>query len=332
MNFKDPKYRTQHPEPETRNTFAWGHTRRFNSYPDYLKKVFGGRAQKVALDAGFTCPNRDGTKGTGGCTFCSNDAFNPSYCVPSKSVTQQIKEGIEFHENRYRRAKHFLAYFQAYSNTYKPIDELIPLFEEALAYEGMAGLVIGTRPDCIDDEKLDYLKKISEKAYVIIEYGIESTNNEVLNRINRGHTFEDAVEAVKKTADRGIKTGAHFIFGLPGESKKEMLDSVDIISQMPLDNIKFHQLEIIRGTKMAEEFEKYPSNFPLFETMEEYLDFVIRFLEKLNPAFVVERIAGEVPPWFNMRTNWNLRYDQVLKKLEKMMEERDTWQGKNYKK
>ncbi len=286
--------------------------------------------QKVSIDAGFTCPNRDGTKGTGGCTFCCNDAFNPSYCMAGKSIRQQINEGIQFHETRYKSAGKYLAYFQAFSNTYASTDKLIEIYSQALQVKEIIGLVVGTRPDCIDNEKLKYFKKLSEKYYVIIEYGIESCNNDTLKRINRGHTYEEAAEAVRKTASMGIRTGAHMIFGLPGESRDEMMNSSGLLSHLPLNNIKFHQLQIIKNTPVAEEYRKYPGHFTIFG-LEEYLDFIIRYLEYLNPAFVVERIAGETPPRYNSGIKWGLRYDQILVELEKKMEERNTWQGRLFK-
>ena len=192
--------------------YPWGDNRRFNSYAGYFGKIFGGRVQKVAIDAGFTCPNRDGSLGTGGCTYCNNDSFNPSYCAPHKSVTEQIAEGTGFHARRYRRANKFLAYFQAYSNTYAPLKELIKLYSEALKYPDVAGLVIGTRPDCVDSDKLDYLAELSEKYYVAVEYGLESCYDTTLPRINRKHDFDCSRKAVEETAKRGITTGAHLIF------------------------------------------------------------------------------------------------------------------------
>ena len=308
--------------------FPWGHHRRFNNYTDYFRKTFGERVQKVTIDAGFTCPNRDGTKGTGGCTYCNNDGFNPSYCQPFKTITHQIGEGIEFHANRYRKANKFLAYFQAYSNTYASLDVLKERYQEALNFPGVIGLVIGTRPDCIDNEKLDYFQSLSEKHYVIIEYGIESCYNKTLQRINRGHTFEDGVWALEETAKRGIKTGAHFIFGLPGESREEMMAEVEIINQLPLNNIKFHQLQILKNTQMALEFEQNPGAFEFFE-MEEYIDFFIKILERLNPSFVLERFAAEVPPRYLAGPGWGLvRNFMLLQMLEKRLENLNTWQGK----
>lgn len=311
-----------------KHTFPWGHERRFNAYSNYFRSLYGARVQKVSVDAGFTCPNRDGTRGTGGCTYCNNDAFNPSYCIPEKSVTQQIDEGMQFHRWRYSEAVSYLAYFQAFSNTYAPVEKLKELYEEALNHPGVIGLIIGTRPDCIDDEKLAYLKELSLKYYIAVEYGIESCYNRTLKRINRGHTFEEAVKAVEKTAGSGINTGAHFIFGLPGESRDEMLRQADVISALPLKTVKFHQLQIIKGTMMEKEFQQEPSGFELF-TWDEYLLFIIRFLERLNPAFVVERFTGEAPPRFLTGEGWGKkRSDQIVGLVERKMEELDTWQGR----
>ena len=312
----------------TNNVYPWGHHRRYNSYSEYFRRQFGTRVQKVTLDAGFTCPNRDGAKGTGGCTYCNNDAFNPSYCKPQKSITQQISEGVEFHQVRYRRSKNYLAYFQAFSNTYAPLDTLKSLYNEALAFPGVIGLVIGTRPDCIDDEKLEYFPRLAEKHYVIIEYGIESCYNRTLERINRGHTYEESEAAIRKTVSYGIHTGAHLIFGLQGETEADMLAEAAIVSELPLDTIKFHQLQIIKNTRMADNFVADPAQFNLF-TLENYIDFIVRFTERLNPAFVIERFTGEAPPRFQAGPVWGgLRSDEVQVMIEKEMEKRDTWQGK----
>jgi radical SAM protein (TIGR01212 family) len=310
------------------SVFPWGHERRFNAYPDYFRRLYGSRVQKLSIDAGFTCPNRDGSKGLGGCTYCNNDAFNPSYCKPEKSVRQQIEEGISFHKNRYRRADKYLAYFQAYSNTYAPLGTLKKLYEEALSYPGVIGLVIGTRPDCIDDEKLQYFKVLSGRYYVALEYGIESCYEKTLERINRGHTFEEAEKIVRATAALGINTGAHFILGLPGESREEMLAETAIISRLPLSTVKFHQLQIIKGTAMEKEYREKPEDFQLF-TWDEYLGFFIEFLERLNPSIVVERFTGEAPPRFLASPGFEKRRtDQIMKLIEKRMEELDTWQGR----
>ena|SRR5664280_38201 len=311
--------------------YPWGHERRFNAYSNYFRKIYGARVQKVSIDAGFTCPNRDGSKGTGGCTYCNNDAFNPSYCQPEKTVSKQIEEGIEFHRWRYNEANTYLAYFQAYSNTYDSLGKLKELYSEALSYPGVIGLIVGTRPDCLDGDKLEYIKELSEKHYVAVEYGIESCYNKTLERINRGHSFEEAVDMVQRTAGLGITTGAHFIFGLPGESREEMLQEAGIISQLPLTTVKFHQLQIVKGTIMEKEFEDKPGDFELF-TWEEYLDFFIPFLERLNPEIVVERFTGEAPPRFLTGKTWGKkRSDQIVNLVEKKLAELDTWQGRLYK-
>lgn len=311
-------------------TFPWGHIRRYNAYAQYFEREFGGRVQKVTIDAGFTCPNRDGTKGRGGCTYCNNYAFNPSYCSPEKSITQQIKEGIEFHANRYRRASKFLAYFQAYSNTYDTLDNLRRRYDEALQNENVVGLVIGTRPDCIDEEKLEYFAQLARTHYVIIEYGIESCYDATLKRINRGHTFAEAEKAIRLTADYGLKTGAHLIFGLPGETSQMMLDQANVISKLPLTTLKFHQLQIVKNTVMEQQYRQQPEDFRFFN-LDEYIDLVIDFLELLNPAIVVERFAGEVPPRFIAGPQWGpLRYDQILQIIEQQLQQRNTWQGRTF--
>jgi len=307
--------------------YLWGHSRRFNSYTEYFKTIFGERVQKISLDAGFTCPNRDGSKGLGGCAYCNNNSFSPSYCKPDKPIALQIEEGIEFHKVRYRRADKFLAYFQAYSNTYKDIESLKAIYNTA-KQQGIVGFVIGTRPDCVDDEKLDYFAELAKDYYVIIEYGIESCYDKTLTRVNRGHDFATTVSAIKKTAERGINVGGHLIFGLPGETKEDMLRQADIISELPLNTIKFHQLQIIKGTRFEKEYRENPDNFSLFE-MSEYLDFIVRFIEHLHPSIVIERFASESPPRLVVAPEWGLiRYDEVLRLIEKKMEQRDTWQGK----
>ena len=311
--------------------YPWGDKRRFNSYSRYFTKQFGGRVQKISIDAGFSCPNRDGRISTGGCTFCSNEAFNPSYCRPEKSIKQQIEEGIEFHRRRYRRANKYLAYFQPFSNTYMPIDELKKIYAQALEIPEIVGIVIGTRPDLVDEHILRHLIEIQKTHYVMLEYGVESVYDETLRRVNRGHDFATAEKAIQLTAHYGIPCGAHFIFGLPGESKEMMLRAAVVISCLPLTTVKFHQLQIFKETKMAEEYIQHPEHFHLFD-LEEYINFVVDFAERLNPYIVIERFAGEVPPRFLVSEPWmKLRYDKVLVKIEKRMEERDTWQGRLYR-
>lgn len=306
----------------------WSNGRRFNSYSGYFREIFGGRVQKVTIDAGFTCPNRDGSKGSGGCTFCLNDAFSPSYCQPTKSVTQQIEEGIEFHSRRYAKAQHYLAYFQSYSNTYKPLNELRVIYAEALSHPLVVGLVIGTRPDCVDAEKLDFFKELSASKYVIIEYGIESVYDETLLAVNRGHTFDDARRAIEMTAARGIHCGAHFIIGFPGETRGMILESAERINSLPINTVKFHQLQIFKGTAMAADFAANPSKYRFFE-LDEYIDLFIDLLERLRPDIVIERFAGEAPPRYHAGHPWGLvRNEQLMQKFEKRLLERDTYQGR----
>lgn len=309
--------------------YPWGNKRRFNAYSDAIKRQFGSRVQKLSIDAGFTCPNRDGSKGTGGCTFCLNDAFNPSYCEPRKSLTQQIEEGMQFHSRRYRRAVNYLAYFQAYSNTYAPFRQLKASFEEALSVNGVIGIVIGTRPDCVNNEILDYLRELSTRYHIVLEYGIESVYDQTLKRVNRCHTFSDAQQAIQETASRGIPTGGHMIFGLPGETREDMMKSAAILSKLPLNSLKFHQLQIFKNTALEKEYIDHPDDFHLFNE-QTYLEFMADYISRINPEIVIERIAGETPPRFSVLKPWGPRYDQILTKFEKLLEERDVWQGKNY--
>lgn len=308
--------------------FLWGNSRRYHAYSDHYIKLFGERLQKLSIDAGFTCPNRDGTVGLNGCIFCDNSAFNPSYCSPVKSITTQIEEGIEFHKKRYRHAGKFLAYFQAFSNTYLPLEKLKTKYEEALQCPGVVGLVIGTRPDCVDEKKLDYLAELAKDFHIVIEFGVESCHNKTLKKINRGHTFKQSLKAVEMTAALGIQTGIHLVFGLPGESREEQLNEAEIISQLPIQSVKFHQLQIIKNTEIAKQYEKHPEEFSLF-TLSEYIEFIIDFTERLNPEIIIERFTGEVPPRFLAVQNWELlRNDQIIHRIEKRMEERNTWQGR----
>lgn len=304
---------------------------RYNSYIGYFRKTYGERLQKVVVDAGFTCPNRDGLAGTGGCTYCDNAAFHPGYSTAGVPIHEQIDEGIKFHRVRYRKAEKFLAYFQPYSNTYAPLGRLREVYEEALSHPLVAGIVIGTRPDCVDEDKLDYLASLAREHVVVIEYGIESVYDRTLQRINRGHSFEEAVRAVEMTAARGLTQGAHFIFGLPGESVEDMLGYAPIINKLPLHSVKFHQLQIVRSTAMEREFAARPSDFVTF-SLDEYLDFIADLLERLRPDLYIERFAGEVPPRFVNSTPWGLlRNTELIRLLEQRLEQRNTFQGRLYK-
>ena len=307
--------------------YPWGDERRFNSYAAHFRRVFGHRMQKVTINAGFTCPNRDGKISTGGCTFCDNAAFTPSYCDARKSITQQIDEGIEFHRKRYRTAQQYLAYFQSFSNTYAPIERLRECYDEALAHPDIAGIVVGTRPDCVDEQKLDYFAELAAKKYVAIEYGVESCYDATLKRINRGHDFATARKAIEMTAERGIHCGAHFILGLPGESDEMLIEQVELINSLPLTTVKFHQLQLFRGTPLAKEWDEHPERFR-FWTIEEYIDLFVEILRRLRPEIVVERFAGEAPPRYHHTEGWGLvRNEQLLAMLDKRLEQRGVHQG-----
>ena len=305
--------------------YAWGDHRRFNSYSGYFRRTFGGRVQKISVDAGFTCPNRDGKISEGGCTFCNNGAFTPSYCIPAKSIGRQIAEGIEFHGRRYRAASRYLVYFQSFSNTYAPLERLRALYGEALAYPGVAGIVIGTRPDCVDAEKLDYLAEIARDRYVAVEFGIESTCDETLRAVNRGHDFACARRAVEMAAERGLHVGAHFILGLPGETDEMLLEQVATINSLPLTTVKFHQLQVFRGTPMAAQYDADPRRFRFWE-VGQYIDLFVEILRRLRPDLVVERFASEAPPRYHYGRNWGLiRNETLLAMLEKRLEERGAY-------
>ena len=402
----------------------------YNSFVGYYRRRYGERVQKLVLDAGFSCPNRDGTVGWGGCSYCDNAAFHPGYSTPGKALLAQIEEGIEFQRVRYPRVRHYLGYFQAYSNTYGTLERLRRAYEEVLSHPEVVGIVIGTRPDCVDEEKLDYLSglaggrvlkgwrrtfggsgidggwanersadsgsgangwraddrstndrstddrstndrstnsisansisangrstnggsiddrstnngsadgglpegKTIDAPIVVVEYGIESCYDATLRRINRGHDFECARRAVEMTAERGLDTGAHFILGLPGETREMLLDQCDAISSLPLRSVKFHQLQIVKGTAMEKEYAADPSAF-YRPGLDEYLDFVIDILERLRPDLYIERVAGEVPPRFVNDTPWGLvRNFEILRMLDRRMEERGARQGRLFSK
>ena len=312
--------------------YPWGDDRPYNSYSAYFRARFGERVQKVAINAGFTCPNRDGRVGVGGCTFCNNEAFTPSYCKAVKSITQQIDEGIEFHQRRYRNASRYLAYFQSFSNTYAPLEVLRERYSEALSHEGVVGLVIGTRPDCVSEEILDYLAELAKGHYITVEYGIESCYDDTLLRINRGHDFACAERAVKMSAERGLAVGAHFVLGLPGESDEMILEQVERINALPLTTIKFHQLQVFRGTAMEREYDEYPEHFRFWE-LDEYLDLMVEILRRLRPDIVVERFASEAPPRYHHGRNWGLiRNETLWSMFEQKLKERGAYQGELYKK
>lgn len=302
---------------------------RYNEFGQWLKAKLGMKVQKISINAGFTCPNRDGSVGIGGCTYCNNQTFNPSYCRTEKSVTQQLEEGKQFFSRKYPEMK-YLAYFQAYTNTYGALSELKRKYEEALNVDGVIGIVIGTRPDCMPDALLDYLEELNRRTFLIVEYGIESTDDEVLQRINRGHDFACTANAVRRTHERGILTGGHIILGLPGESYDSLMKTSETLSFLPLDTLKIHQLQLIRGTRMAEEYFASPSDFHLF-AVDEYIDTVIDFIEHLRPDIILERFVSQSPASLLAVPGWGLKNYEFVEKVRRRMEERDARQGKLFK-
>lgn len=308
--------------------YPWGDGRRYNSSSRYFRELFGGAMQKISVDGGFTCPNRDGRISTGGCAFCNNGAFTPSYCSRQKSIREQVEDGKRFYAQRFPDRKRYLVYFQPFSNTYADLETLKRRYEQALEVEGVEGLVIGTRPDAVDERKLDYLAQLAETTHITVEYGIESTEDETLRRVNRGHDFAAAQRAVAMTAERGIPTAGHFILGLPGESREQILAGCQKINALKLTSVKFHQLQIFRDTPMAEEYAQNPEAFS-FWSPEEYVDLAVEILLRLRPDLVVERFVSSVPRRFQARPGWNLHSkDQLLLLLEKRLEELEVHQGK----
>ncbi|OFX79142.1 MAG: TIGR01212 family radical SAM protein [Bacteroidetes bacterium GWE2_29_8] len=313
-----------------KNRYFWETNRPFNSYSEYCKKKYGTRLQKVSIDAGFTCPNRDGSKGFNGCIYCNNKAFNPSYCDANIDIKTQIDEGITFHKVRYRKAEKYIAYFQTYSNTYSSLENLKHLYNQALQHPMISGITIATRPDCINTEILNVLKEIEQQNYIVnLEIGIEACDNKTLKEINRGHTFEDTIKALYIIKDFEIPVCAHLIFGLPYQTKESMMQQAEIISKLPINSIKFHQLQIIKDTFLAKDYIENPCKYHLFE-LDEYIQFIIEFLEKLNPNIVIERLTGEVPPrFFAIPNKWGLlRNYQLINIIEKEMLLKNSFQGK----
>ena len=296
----------------------------YNDYGAWMRRQFPFRVQKISIDAGFSCPNRDGHISHGGCTFCDNRTFNPSYCQPSKSITEQITEGKEFFRHKYPDMK-YLAYFQAFSNTYATLDTLQRRYEEALSAEDVVGIVIGTRPDCVSDEILNYLESLNQQTFMIVEYGIESVSDDTLRRVNRGHNFECSRRAIIETHNRGILTGAHIILGLPGESAEDNVRQADIISALPINILKLHQLQIIRGTQLAAEYERQPFNL---YTADEYIDLCRRYIERLRPDIVLERFVSQSPKELLVAPKWGLKNYEFANRFVNYMKRMDSWQGK----
>lgn len=301
---------------------------RYNEFGPWLKNLLGMKVQKISINAGFTCPNRDGSVGVGGCTYCNNQTFNPEYCRTEKSVVQQLEEGKRFFARKYPEMK-YMAYFQAYTNTYSELDDLKRKYEDALGVDGVVGLVIGTRPDCVPDNLLDYLAELNRQVCVIVEYGIESVYDKTLERINRGHDYACVVDAVNRTSERGLITGGHVILGLPGESRDDILKCADVLSELPLTTLKLHQLQLIKGTRMAEEYFATPEGFHLFGA-DEYVDLVIDYVERLRPEIVLERFVSQSPSSLLAIPGWGLKNFEFVEKVRHRMEECNAYQGRLY--
>lgn len=300
----------------------------YRNFQDFLKEHFENKIQKISLNAGFTCPNRDGNKGFGGCTYCNNQTFNPAYCKTEKSVTQQLQEGIQFFSRKYPKMD-FLAYFQAYTNTYGELNLLKRLYEEALAVPGVKGLVIGTRPDCMPEVLLDYLQDSAKKHFILVEFGVESTNDKTLALINRGHNFACSEDTIRRTAKRGILTGAHLIFGLPGESREDIMFHAELINKLPLNTLKIHQLQLIRETKLASQVKENPGMIQIYQP-EEYADLIIDFLEHLRPDIVVERFISQSPAKWLIAPQWGLKNNEFTHLVESKMLKQGNFQGRSY--
>lgn len=300
----------------------------YYSFADYLRRRFPFKVQKISINAGFTCPNRDGTVGWGGCTYCNNQTFNPDYCRTDKSVTRQLQEGKAFFARKYPQMR-YLAYFQAYTNTYADTGRLRALYEEALAVPGVEGLVVGTRPDCMPADLLGYLEQLARRVFVFVEYGIESTRDDTLRRINRGHTYAQTRDAVERTAARGIATGGHVILGLPGESRDDILEQAADVSRLPLTTLKLHQLQLIRGTRMAAEYRERPQDFRL-PTAQEYACLVADYLERLRPDVAVERFVSQSPRSLLLAPDWGMKNHEFNHLVERCLRQRGTWQGRLY--
>ena len=294
--------------------------KRYNDYGTWIREQFPFRVHKISVDAGFSCPNRDGKVGRGGCVFCDNRTFNPAYCEREKSITEQIIAGKEFFKRKYPDMK-YLAYFQAYSNTYADVETLKRRYEEALSVEDVVGIVIGTRPDCVPDDTLDYLDKLNRQTFMIVEYGIESANDETLRIINRGHSFECSADAVRRTADRGIITGGHVIIGLPGEGPEECLRQADIISSLPLNILKLHQMQVVKGTRLAE------MNPYIYNKVEDYIRLVAEYISRLRPDLILERFVSQSPKGMVIAPSWGLKNHEFTNLLDNYLRLHDITQG-----
>ncbi|MBO6081230.1 MAG: TIGR01212 family radical SAM protein [Bacteroidales bacterium] len=306
--------------------FPWGGERRFNAYSHYCRTHFGGRIQKLPVDAGFSCPNRV-SRTQGGCTYCANNAFTPSYLTENDDVTTQLENGKRFFEKRYPSNNGYFAYFQAYTNTLAPLSVLRDKIESSLHVSNIKGIIISTRPDCLPDDVLDYLSELNTHTHLTIELGVESFHNETLTHIHRGHTVECTFESFEKLHSRNIPTGAHLIFGLPNETPTQWLSDVQLLNLLHPQFVKFHQLQIFKNTAMQSEYHDHPERFhPL--SADDYVQFLCDYLERLSPEIVIERFSAEVPPRYLAVSQWNLlRHDALVRKVEEELLKRESWQG-----
>ena len=303
--------------------------RRYNAWNEHVKQRYGARVQKVSIEAGFTCPNRDGLVATGGCTFCNNDGFTPGYLDRRQSITQQIDAGLDFLLRRYPGTQRYIAYFQSYSNTYGEFERLRACYEEALAHPQISGLAIGTRPDCLPQAVLEYLAMLSHKHIIELEIGVESCNDEVLAAVNRGHNFRASVEAIGRAAALGLEVTAHLLLGLPGESRESLLEGAARISALPIKALKLHQLQLVRGTALARQWQRDPASVPLLEE-QECISLLADFIERLSPDILLQRVGSEVPPSMKLAPAWNLRLSELAPRISAELERRDSWQGCRY--
>lgn len=303
--------------------------RRYRAWNEHVKTRYGGRVQKVSVAAGFTCPNRDGLLGKGGCTFCNNASFTPGYLDQHPSITAQLDAGLDFLRRRYPGTSRYLAYFQSYSNTYGEFERLRSVYEEALAHPEISGLAIGTRPDCLPDAVLDYLAELGRSHIIELEIGVESCNDAALARVNRGHTFAASVDAIERAAARGLDVTAHMMLGLPGESVESMLDGARQLSALPIHALKLHQLQLVRGTLMARDWQRNPEAVPLLGE-EECIGLLADFIERLAPHILLQRVGSEVPPSQKLAPEWNLRLSELAPRISAELARRGSWQGFRY--
>ncbi len=309
--------------------YKFNSNKRYNNYTAFIREVFGERVQKISLNTGFTCPNRDGSKGRGGCTYCNNHTFSPNYTKAFKSIQQQLDEGIAFFSKKYKAQK-YMAYFQSYTNTYADYDLVKKLYLTAVEHPDVIGLVIGTRPDCVNEDIIDFLSELSKTYFVSLEFGVESTLDKTLEEINRCHTYQETIDAYEMAKNKGLHLGAHLIMGLPGETREEILNHARVISKLPITTLKLHHLQIVRQTKMAYEYKTTPEKFNLFSA-EEYIDFMTQFVSLLRPDIIIERFISESPQSLLVAPKWNgLKNFEIVDKIDKKLEEKDLWQGKFY--